>query len=111
MKIHGSLKFIIALSLLSCSKTEKKAVDLNSDNRNWHISSSEHVLRNKGLLNIESIIYNEERKVFYMSNGKNYEEGKDGFISKLSSDCKLLELVGVGGLNRPTGMAIGDRIL
>ncbi|MEQ9299997.1 MAG: hypothetical protein RIF33_15595 [Cyclobacteriaceae bacterium] len=62
--------------------------------------------KDKGLRNVESVIYDEEHGVFYVSCGQNYEPGYAGFISKISKSGELLQLSWVDSLSRPTGMAI-----
>ena len=55
---------------------------------------------------VESTVYDFNRDCIYVSNGKQYGLGKDGFISKVSSDGQLIKLHWIQDLNRPTGMAI-----
>jgi DNA-binding beta-propeller fold protein YncE len=56
----------------------------------------------------ESVIYDKERDVLYVANINGAPDGKDGngFISKLSTDGKIIELNWVKGLNAPKGMGI-----
>ncbi len=56
--------------------------------------------------NPESVIFDENHEYIYVTNGKKYGQGTDGFISKLSKDGILIESKWVSDLNRPTGMAI-----
>ncbi len=74
------------------------------------LSQSEWV-KNEGLTNVESVVYDSVLNVFFASCGKNYELGLAGFISKISVDGELLDLKWIDSLNRPTGIAIHDRQL
>ncbi len=61
----------------------------------------------------ESVVYDQKRQQFYLSNinGKPSEADGNGYISRLSSTGKLIDLRWVKGLNAPKGMAIsGDRL-
>ncbi|WP_190808934.1 hypothetical protein [Flagellimonas sp. S3867] len=77
----------------------------------WRITSTTDVAKNQGLLNVESIVYDQLNQTLYASNGKDYKPGIDGFISKVSLDGTVEELKWVSNLNRPTGMAVKDSIL
>ncbi|MEW7289941.1 hypothetical protein [Aquimarina sp. 2304DJ70-9] len=109
--IITSLFFI----LTSCSN-QKRKIDSNEFDKvaslsNWQISSAKNLVNNKGLLNVESILYDKANQVFYATNGIHYKVGENGFISKISKNGDLLELKWITGLNRPTGMAIHNSIL
>jgi sugar lactone lactonase YvrE len=56
----------------------------------------------------ESVVYDETRKILYVSNinGKSGEKDGQGFISKVSLDGKIKALKWVTGLNAPKGSAI-----
>ncbi len=58
----------------------------------------------------ESVIYDPVNEVFYVSNIDGRPTGVDssGFISRLSTDGKILDLHWVDGLNAPKGMGIHD---
>src|SRR6056297_3139731 len=61
----------------------------------------------------ESVCYDSARDVLYVSNiqGKPTEKDKDGFISKVSTDGKVLNLEWAIGLDAPKGMGIkGDKL-
>lgn len=64
------------------------------------------IVLNQGLERPESIVYDEVNDVFYVSNGRNYGLGDQGFISKISGKGELMNLKWIDSLNRPTGMAI-----
>ena len=59
----------------------------------------------------ESVIYDKEREMIYVSNGIWYAKNGQGFISKLSKTGEILNLHWLKNLNRPTGMAIGENQL
>lgn len=71
------------------------------------------VWRTEGLQQPESVLFDPERKVFYVSNmvGGPTDKDGNGYIAKLSPDGKILEAEWVKGLNAPKGMAVrGDRL-
>ncbi len=109
-------QIFLFLLLVGCRHQSKtKLVPQSSEpvesRKVWTITSSKEWVKNQGLLNVESIIYDFSNKVFYATNGLDYKPGTQGFISKLSKNRELLELKWVTDLNRPTGMAIRDSIL
>mgnify|MGYP001801085710 CR=1 FL=1 len=55
---------------------------------------------------VESVAYDQKRHCIYVSNGKDYGVGQDGFISKVSMQGEVIDLKWIENLNRPTGMAI-----
>ncbi len=61
----------------------------------------------------ESVIYDQARKVVYVSNVNQnpWEKDGNGFISKISKSGDILELNWVSGLSGPKGMAIFGNIL
>lgn len=60
---------------------------------------------------VESVVYDRKRASIYVSNGKDYGIGQDGFISKVSMEGEVVDLKWIQNLNRPTGMAIfGDSL-
>lgn len=62
----------------------------------------------KELKTPESVFYNPADNILYVSNinGEPSNKNKKGFISKLSTDGKIVELKWVDGLNAPKGMGI-----
>ena len=59
----------------------------------------------------ESVIYDADRKVFYVSNVNGYEENGIGYISALSPSGEIIEEKWLEGLNAPTGTAVqGDTL-
>ncbi|ODR97877.1 hypothetical protein AUC68_10040 [Methyloceanibacter methanicus] len=71
------------------------------------------VWRTQGLQQPESVLFDPERNVLYVSNmvGGPTDKDGNGYIAKLSPDGKILEAEWVKGLNAPKGMAVrGDRL-
>ncbi len=61
----------------------------------------------------ESVFYDSCRDILYVSNinGKPTEKDENGFISKLGTDGKIIELKWVEGLHAPKGMGmLGNRL-
>ncbi len=110
---------ILSLFLIfnfSCRNSSKKPTDNGIESGAQQISTNRFLneniwLLNEGLINVESIVYDHKNHFFYASNGKDYEIGDDGFISKISENGELKKLKWVKGLNRPTGMAIHNDLL
>lgn len=110
---------ILSLFLIfnfGCKNSSKKQIDNGIENETIQIKKNKFLrentwLLNRGLINVESIIYDHKNHFFYASNGIDYKIGKDGFISKISKNGELKELKWIKGLNRPTGMAIHNNLL
>ncbi len=62
----------------------------------------------EGFQSPESVIYDQQRDVLYVSNVYGYQKNGLGFISKVSTEGEILERNWLTGLNGPTGMAIWD---
>lgn len=63
-----------------------------------------------GFSHPESVIFDEKMKVYYVSNMAD-RENKDGFISKISANKKILDTVWIKGLNDPKGLLVhNDRL-
>jgi len=61
----------------------------------------------------ESVLYDSQRKIFYVSNYNNLTSGEtaDDFISKVNSNGQIVELKWVSGLYNPTGLGLfGDKL-
>ena len=77
------------------------------------------VVKDVGFKTPESVLYDAENDVMYVSNinGKPTDADKNGFISKVSPDGKVLELKWIDGskpataLNAPKGLAIAAKML
>ncbi|MER2996801.1 SMP-30/gluconolactonase/LRE family protein [Pontibacter populi] len=95
--------FIVA-ALQSCSSllTSKGPVELKQ------VWASDNTLRTP-----ESVLYDPERQVLYVSNINQSKDRKDGdgFISKLNPQGEIEELYWVTGLNNPKGMALHNNVL
>ena len=116
--LFGVIKMKLIATLLlflyiSCGNEKGKRAEIEKDGsgNEWSISSTNNWVKNKGLLNIESIVYDEANGCFYSTNGTDYSLGTNGFISKISDNGNLLDLKWIKNLNRPTGMAIHDSLL
>ncbi len=99
----GTMRYAILLVLIlliSCSQAQQVVVQ-----ERW---STDRIMKVP-----ESILYDDEREVLYVSNINGSPMGKDGngFISKLSTDGEILELEWVTGLNAPKGAGIADGTL
>lgn len=110
------VSLLLVFLFLSCVKQKREnkldsSEQLAQPEKNWVISSTTDWVKNKGLINVESIIYDKENKVFYATNGVNYGLGTDGFISKITENGIVEKLKWIDSLNRPTGMAIHDSLL
>ncbi len=71
----------------------------------------ELVWETSGFAGPESIVYDHQRDVFYVSNMGTWGEGQtphDGFVSRVSAQGKLLDLEWVTGLDNPKGLAIAN---
>ena len=73
-------------------------------------SSVDLVKKVPGFSHPESVIFDKEQQVFYVSNMADRKE-KDGFISKVSATGNILDTLWVTGLNDPKGLLIrNDRL-
>lgn len=66
-----------------------------------------------GLARPESVVYDAEREVLYVSNinGETTDKDGNGYISKVDADGKMLEEQWVTGLNAPKGLALSGTLL
>ena len=101
-----SLILLTALSLQSCSGglfSSKAPVSLTE------VWATDNTLRTP-----ESVVFDRERNVLYVSNinqtNRDRKDG-DGFISRLSPKGDIEELYWVSGLNDPKGMVLQNNIL
>ena len=67
----------------------------------------------KGLAQPESVAYDPVTDVFYVSNinGAVMQKDRNGFITRIKPDGRILEREWIKGLNAPTGLAMHDRTL
>lgn len=102
-------KYLILLSgviLFGCSTSQD-----HDHSSKWKVQSSKNLFLDQGLENVESVLYDQQNQVLYITNGQDYIPGTDGFISKAGVDGTELTLKWVADLNRPTGMALkGDQL-
>ncbi len=99
---------VIVIILLSCQS--RPSADNKSDSNSVtfylaEIWSTEPIMRTP-----ESVLFDPLREILYVANMNRAEEGDDtGFISKLSTDGKVIDLYWITGLNEPRGMGLyGD---
>ena len=85
------------LLILSCQEGEKPEDSLR------HIADWG---KEAALSQVESICYDSGNDLYYVSNGKTYQPGIEGFISRFSAEGELQEVRWMDSLQRPTGMAI-----
>ncbi|WP_428407190.1 SMP-30/gluconolactonase/LRE family protein [Hyphococcus sp.] len=64
-----------------------------------------------GFKSPESAAFSTERRAIFVSNVNGYEKNGAGFISRLSMDGVVEDLVWLEGLNAPTGLAVSGDIL
>jgi len=100
---------IIALTLASCTGGNKKSE--TASNRKFEITE---VWRTDTLLlTSESVIYDSKRDVLYVTNLNMEPRLKDGngFVSRVSTDGKIIDLHWIDGIHSPKGTAIaGDTL-
>ncbi|MFD2518643.1 SMP-30/gluconolactonase/LRE family protein [Salinimicrobium flavum] len=68
-------------------------------------AGKEPVFKIKGFSHPESVVWDDKNQVIYVSNIGDKVAG-DGFISKLSSEGKVLDLKWITGLNDPKGLLV-----
>ena len=116
MKIFNIL--LISFLLVSCksgnTKTQKPAMTEQAPQEKFKEFELSELWRTDSTLRVpESVIYDESRKILYVSNinSRAKTKGRNGFISKLGLDGKITDLHWVDDLNAPKGMAIvGDKL-
>lgn len=101
---------VLTISLCSCGSNKKPSGEVSSEDAgNQKTYELVEVWRTDTLLLVpESVIYDKENDVIYVSN-MNYEPRKkdgNGFISKLSTDGEILDLKWVEDMSSPKGLAI-----
>ncbi|MCA1747249.1 MAG: hypothetical protein LC655_06100 [Bacteroidales bacterium] len=101
---------VIVLFLLSCQS--RPSANDQSDAGALTFSLSEMWSTDPIMRTPESVLYDPSRNVLYVANMNLTEEGDDtGFISKLSTDGKVIDLYWITGLNEPRGMGLYDGFL
>lgn len=114
---HLKLFFFLTLSLsifIGCSNEDEIAdakeekIDAQSVTKPESTALLELLWETAGFLNPESVIYDKNHDVFYVSNvdgGPSDKDGK-GSISKVSASGEILELNWVANLNAPKGLGL-----
>lgn len=101
-----SLMIFILLLIGACQKQEAKQTEIQPKlTKLWETP--------KSMLTSESVLFDENRNVIYVSNinGQPLEKNEQGFISKLSPKGEVLVEKWIEGLNAPKGMGIfGDKL-
>ncbi|MEX0981349.1 MAG: hypothetical protein WD577_06860 [Bacteroidales bacterium] len=101
---------VIVVFLLSCQS--RPSANDQSDTGSITFSLSEIWSTGPIMRTPESVLYDPSRNVLYVANMNRGEEGDDtGFISKLSTNGKVLDLHWITGLNEPRGMGLYDGFL
>ena len=96
--------YIAALALLACTPTSPAAPEPVSLTQLWRI---------EGLANPESAAVSEDGSFLYVTNVNGEGDAKDGngFISRISTDGRLLEREWARGMNGPKGLMRGGDAL
>lgn len=100
MPLKFFLSLLLALIFSFNAHSQKVALSDYSTSLHWNLQA--------GFQSPESVVYDADRKVFYVSNGVGFEKNGLGFITKVSEEGRLIDLKWIEGLNRPTGMALSD---
>jgi sugar lactone lactonase YvrE len=101
---------VIVIFLLSCQS--RPPVNDQSDKESLTFSLSEIWSTDPIMRTPESVLYDPSRDVLYVANMNRTEEGDDtGYISKLSTDGKVIDLHWITELNEPRGMGLYDGFL
>lgn len=102
MRIKLSLlSLLFIFTLIYCGGSEdKKSSEQKVINEIWQ---TEQVLKTP-----ESVLYDQARDLLYVANiyGKPTDKDNNGFISRLSTDGKILDLKWVEGMDAPKGMGV-----
>lgn len=113
--MKNSLIFLslILILVVSCKSGNRKPADLSAAETVKQFELSELWRTDTVLLTPESVIYDRVRNVIYVSNMNQEPRKKDGngFISKIDTDGKILDLHWVDGLSSPKGLAIAGDVL
>ncbi len=107
--MKNSFIVIIVFALASCNLSDKKkreettAIDTGPNYRLELVWASDSLLKTP-----ESVLFDRERDVLYISNVNQnpWEKDGNGFISKMDLSGNIIELEWVGGLSGPKGMGV-----
>lgn len=111
MKIGTVLLAMVMIAAVAAYASEKKGSAAKDPGKKG--IKLEKMWELEGLETPESVIFDKERDVLYISNVAGVPNDKDGkgFISRVSLAGKMVEKEWVAGLNAPKGMAIfGDML-
>ena len=111
-----NILFFISLFIIitaSCKSGNKKTADQTAPEIFKQFELTELWRTDTVLLTPESVIYDKKNNVIYAANMNLEPRKKDGngFISKISTDGKILDLHWADGLSSPKGLAIVGDIL
>ena len=104
---------LIFVLLISCKTGNKKSAGKSGNELSKQYEIVELWKTDSVLMIPESVLYDEKRDVLYVSDMNEEPRLKDGngFISKLGTDGKILNLRWIEGLSSPKGMAVvGDTL-
>lgn len=106
---------IMVLSAMACQSSQEGSANTSDADTTASIPALPVTLTLKWetdtlLTTCESVIYDKDRDVLYVSNINGVSDGKDGngFISKVSLDGKITEVKWVKGMDAPKGMGIAN---
>ena len=103
---------ILLIAVISCSSNTKKSASEEKEATTTYslelVWESDTVVKTP-----ESVLYDRNRDVLYVSNINMEPWGKDGngFISKMGLDGKIVDLKWIEGLNAPKGMGVSGNYL
>lgn len=108
------MRFIYSLSLLILTVLALQGCSGGLFTSRAPVTLTEAWATDNTLRTPESVVYDRERNVLYVSNinqsSKDRKDG-DGFISRLSPNGDIEQLYWVSGLNDPKGMALQNNVL
>jgi outer membrane protein assembly factor BamB len=96
------------LSLIACNPAKKQNPDLGNTAQQPSYKLELVWATDTLLRTPESVLYDKQRDIFYVSdiNGGSWDKDGNGFISKMDKSGKVTELKWIEGLNAPKGMGI-----
>ena len=108
MKKITSLLILATLISASCNQAGRKSADRTASDSFRQFELIELWRTDTLLLTPESALYDKTRDVIYVSDMNNEPRIKDnnGFISKVGTDGKFIDLHWVDGLSSPKGLAV-----
>lgn len=108
MKKIWLLVYTIFLVSVSCNQAGRKSSDQDAGDSYKQFELIEEWRTDTLLLTPESAYYDKSRDIIYVSDMNNEPRLKDnnGFISRISTDGKIIDLHWVDGLSSPKGLAV-----